>query len=238
MITTLAASLALLLPTAQSAQWGPTTLKASVLADRVDARLARVSNTTLKYHYDLQTSTLGYAFKNCESLIFGPGRFRLQMPRVVPGTFKVMFDETWIGDGKRYGVSVDEKKPAVRPLATRPTASTTPLSLWFRDFSRVILSGIGQPTHAFANLVADAKRQKFTTVVETRAVPFRGRILVANRIVLSRGFTRYEVVIDGKQSLPVNVINSNAQGTSGWADVDWNFRPGKALDPKLVELSR
>lgn len=234
MITPLVALL-LLAPTDEG-QWVSTSLTPLSLAVKTDAQLASVRNAILSYRFSWLKDAVGSAYADCESTIVSPTRFRIQIPNVDTRRKNVIVYETWISDGKHFGRGVDEARPEPGPLTARPGVPAKPASVWFSDFSRVILSGLGQATHPFASLVNDAARQGYKTTTAVRRLKADGREYLSYRLVLAKGPARYETIIDGKRFLPVSVTNFYGKtDSSRWTGRLWTF-PKKAVDASTVRF--
>ena len=230
MIPTIAALI--LAPSTPEGQWGPTSLTAVALAQKVDRALATLSGVTMHFTYVYDT-TDAYAFKTCEGTFVSPTTFRFEMPVFDPKAKATVSFETWVADGKRFGRSFgrDNFPKPQTPVAQRPKGPAHPASVWFADCSRVMLSGAGQATHPVERFVAEARAQGFKLVVETRHLNFKGRNGVWYRLVASKGPARYETVFDAAGYLPVNVINkSGPKAQVRWYEVRW----GK---PKRIDAS-
>ena len=235
MLTPFVALLAVLPPSSQG-EWVATALTPIALADKTDARLANLRNANLTYHFSFYKEALGYAFADCEAKIVSPTVFWLQIPNVDARRKNTIEFETWISDGKRFGKSLNPEKPRPAPLSSRPGVPPKPASIWFSDFSRVILSGLGQTTHPFASLVKDAKVQGYKTTSEVRRMTVGGKAYISYRLVLTKGKARYETVIDGRQFLPVSVTNTIGDvDNSRWSGKLWSF-PNKPIDASVARF--
>jgi len=231
-ITTLVAGLALAAPSFQS-DWTPARFTPEVLAKRVDDRLATLKKATLKYHFIYQKATFGHGESVCDCTFVDPNRFWIMVPKLDPAKeSEGIENETWVADGKNFGKAVLPKDAVPGPMANRPKVPAKALSAWFTNFSKVILAGVGRPTKPLQSLVADARRQGFRTVAETRSFPYQGRTFVSHRLTLSKGPARYEIVVDPRGDVPVTITNTIGKDFSRWVQVDWNLRPkGKEYDP-------
>lgn len=233
MITPFVALLAVLPPSVEG-QWGTSPLTPLALAAKADDRLATLRNAKLTYHYTYYKEAVGFAFADCEANIVAPNVFWLQVPNVNPKRNNVIEHETWIADGRRFGSAVNPDQPRPKPLALRPKGTPKPVNAWFTDFSRIILSGLGQPTHPFTGLVQDATRSGYRVGTEVRKLTLKGQRYTSYRLVLSKGKTRYETVIDGDRFLPVSVTNTVGDvDNSRWSGRLWSF-PRKPISRSIA----
>ena len=223
-------------------QWQATTLTPAAVAKRVDDKLASLGKATLLYQYNHVRAephpNWGTAQAACYGIIAGPGRFWLQVPHVDFARRDPINRELWISDGKRFSSVIEPNDPAPRPIAQRPKGPAQPAAVWFIDFSRVILSGLGRPTKPLQGFVADARRMGFKVVSQARSYAYRGRKRDDYRIVATKGAIRYEIVVDGWGNVPVSVTNTiGKKDRSGWAAVRWDLKP-KTLDVGSINFRR
>lgn len=245
MIPTIAASLAVLAPQTKTktTSWVATPLTPAAVAKRVDDTLATMGKATVRYQYiydrPYEHPEGGHAQAACIGHIVGPGKFWIQVPNMDFRRRDPINYEIWIADGKRFSSVVDPADPNPRPIAQRPLGPKSPASVWFTDFSRVILSGLGRPTHPLEGFVADARRQGFNVVAQARAFPYKSGVQRDFRIVVFKKAIRYEIIIDARGNMPYSVTNTiGTDQKTLWRDVEWNFRPGKALNAAAVSFRK
>ena len=236
MISTLAALL-VVAPSTPEGQWGPAKLSAPMLAQRVDNALATLAGVTVHFVYVYNTS-LAWATKDCDGTIVSPKKFRLELPIFDLKRKAIVDYETWVADGDRFGSVASSHFPkAQMPTARRPIGPAHPASVWFADCTRVMFSGIGQPTRPLERFVADAKAQGYGLAVQERHLRFRGREGTWYRLVASKGSARYETVFDATGYLPVNVINTSGPKDSvHWYEVQW--RKPKTVDASVAKFTQ
>lgn len=236
MITTIVAALAL--THFQEGRWVSTTVTPTQLAQRVDNALAKLSKVVVNYRYDFD-GQIGHAFGSFSGTIVAPGVFNVEVPVVDPiHERNAINTETWIADGKRFGKSMSMPKITPVPISKRPGAPANPLASWSVDFSRVIFSGLGQPTAPISKVVTAAARAGYKSDIKSRTIHFEGRKRTWYMLVLSRGKARYEILVDAVGYLPVSIKNQTGSMKASWGMVDWNLKPGKALDPKLASFPK
>lgn len=236
MITPIVAALAL--QNNQEGRWVSSSVTPTVLAQKIDQSLATLKRTTVKYQYDFN-GKIGRGFAICEGTIVAPGVFKVQVPRVNSSNAREAINyEDWVSDGRRYGMAVEPANVVPRPISKRPGAPKNPLAIWAVDFSKVIFSGLGQPTRPMSKWVVAAAKAGFKSDLLSRSIHYEGRLRTWYRLVLTKGNTNYELLVDGSRYLPVAVTNKVGDQITTWTKVDWNLKPGKSLDPSKVNFKK
>ena len=236
MITPIVAALAF--QNNQEGRWVSSSVTPTLLAQRMDQSLASLKKATVTYQYDFDGG-IGHGFAICVGTIVAPGVFKVQVPRVNPKNQRDAINyEDWVSDGKRFGIGVEPADVVPRPISKRPGAPKDPLGMWPVDFSKVIFSGLGQPTQPMAKFVKSAAKAGFKSDLLSRSIHFEGRLRTWYRLVLTKGKAKYELLVDGSRYLPVTVTNIVGTQSTTWSKVDWNLKPGKSLDPSKVNFKK
>ncbi len=224
--------------------WHASPLSPVAVAKRVDNQLATMKRATLLYQYSHVRAAphpnWGAAQAACYGMVAGPGKFWIEVPHLDfrPSVKAPIEKEVWIADGKRFSGVIAPGDPAPKPIAQRPPGPARPAAVWFIDFSRVILSGLGRATHPLEGFVADARRMGFKVVSHERSYLYKGVRRPNYRIVALKGNIRYEIVIDGWGNVPTSINNSiGTTDHSGWAAVRWDLKP-KALDVAAINFQK
>ena len=208
-----------------------------MLAAKTDTQLSTLRNATLNYRFSWFKDSVGSAYADCEAKIVSPKEFWIQLPNIDTHRKDVINFETWKSDGRRFGRSIYPDRPRPGLLSSRPGLPAKPATAWFSDFSRIILSGVGQTTHPFANLVKDAVKGGFKATTQFRRLRLEGKEYVSYRLVLAKGAARYETVIDGRRFLPVSVTNTVGKvDNSRWSGPMWTF-PKKPIDASVTRFT-
>ena len=146
---------------------------------------------------------------------------------------------------KRFGSATEKasggasvrKNPARHPSPVVRRRPSSPTQAWFSDFSRVILSGVGRPSSPLTKLVKDARSSRYKVSSDVRTLDYQGRKVTSYRIVLVRGSSRYEVVVDGRRFLPVSVTNTiGPTDNTRWSAVRWSFFE-EGMKPSLFRFN-
>ncbi len=204
----------------------------------MDRSLATLSKTVVKYRYDFD-GQIGHGYAVCEGTILAPGKFKVQVPNIDPIHERSPINyEDWISDGKRFGSAVEPANVIPRPISKRPGAPANPLGMWPLDFSKVIFSGLGQPTQPLTKFVTAAAKAGYKSDLMSRSIHFEGKLRTWYRLVLTKGNANYEILIDAARYLPVAVTNKVGKLTTSWTLVQWNLGPGKQLDPSKVSFKK
>lgn len=243
MITPLLVGLVLLDVQTKDGQWGKSDLTPTALAKKADDKLANLSKAMVTYTFAYvkndRTPNRETGFATCEATIISPNKYWLQVPNLDRSRRESLNFETWISDGKRFGRGVQPDVPVPGPLSARPAPPAKPGAAWFTDCSRVIFSGLGRPTRPFQSLLTDLGRQGFKATTNFRTYTMKGRRHPTYRLVALKGNVRYETIFDGYGWVPISVMNTiGTQNNSRWADVKWQLKPGKNLDPSVVRFKK
>ncbi len=231
MITPLVAYLAV--APANDGQWTAATTTATAVAQRVDANLATMRNTKVKYQFFYKRGEEN-GYMTCESTVIGPGVYWMQVPEVNAKRMPNMVRERWISNGKRFGKSVEPDGPRPGPLTKRPSPYASPAAAWFTNFSRTIMLGIAAGSRPFQSLLADAGRQGYKSAFQQRQFTRGGTKTTQYRTVLTKGPARYEIVVDGRFMLPVSIVNyANANDNTRWSGVSWQHSR-KPMDASIA----
>lgn len=202
------------------------------LARKVDGQLATLSKATLSYTFEFSREEIGRGMAACLGHIVSPKKFFVQVARIDPKSREAIVRERWIADGNRFGAADEQvSPPQPKPFAQRPAPPAHPLSVWYTDFGRVILSGLGRPTHPFETFLKEAASNGYKITARARTFTYKGQKRSSYQLVVYKGVVRYETVIDGRGFVPVSVMNTIGPKTfSRWFNVEWNLRPGKTLN--------
>ena len=175
--------------------WKRQAITPDKLAQQADARLNGVKNAISEWLSTVKIPS-GYGQSFGRNVMYVPGRFRIEVTRT--GRRDEDLNKlVWSGNGGRTQVLDQggwQKRPDFRVLPT-PLAPA-----FLLGFDNIVMRGT-QGAKPFAALVASARKQGYTMVVERRVSDqIKGESEI--RLLMTKGATRYSISWNARRMLP------------------------------------